>query len=186
MRKDRHHPVLVHWETSQGDRQLLGWQTLSCSPYTTDDTGGGTVRGTGHWAECAEKIAITKRVMFIITLSYIGQAKQSAKYTRIPTSLGHAHRTVHSDKRSSKQSNNSTRLRVNRSHNVPFQRCFRDAAVWSHINLPPLISIESSHHNSNLFAGCTLSPLHLPLPRHQSSRAWPYNWLRESGGNNPN
>ena len=95
--------------------------------------------------------------MFIKTLPYIGQVKESAKYTRIPLSIGHAHRTVHSDRRSCKQFNNSTRLRINRSHNRPCQRCFRDAVVWSHVNLPPIVSIESSHHNCNLFAGRTLS-----------------------------
>ena len=49
-----------------------------------EDRSGCPHRGIGHWEECAERSKITKRVMFIISLPYTGQTKQSAKCTKNP------------------------------------------------------------------------------------------------------
>ena len=53
------------------------------------------------------ELIATKRRMFIIFLPYIGQAKQSTKYTKNPHT--HTHRTIQHATRPSKQFNKASR-----------------------------------------------------------------------------
>ena len=50
----------------------------------------------------AQIITLTKRIMGIMSLTYIGHVKQGVNTQKIPTSRGHAHRTVLHGTRSSK------------------------------------------------------------------------------------
>ena len=70
----------------------------------------------------AHKRIQLQKIMSIISLSYIGQAKQGTKHTKILTCRGHAHRIVQHENCSSKQYNNFTRPRI--------IACFLHLGVW--------------------------------------------------------